>query len=94
MYCPGGRQGNNQQNVDTKYPPFAGHFDGRGDVPVLYCTHHLMDEVYGFHKATKRRHQTNIRSNIPQSDMPTQILGVYFIVKSTKKGSSWHLGPD
>ena len=28
-YCPGGRQGDNQQNNDAKYPPFASHFDRR-----------------------------------------------------------------
>ena len=50
-YCPGGGQGDNQQNDNAKYPPFAGHFDGRGGAPVLYHTHRLMEEVYGFHKS-------------------------------------------
>jgi hypothetical protein len=32
-------------------PPFAGHFDGRGDAAVRYRTHRLMEEVRGFHKS-------------------------------------------
>jgi hypothetical protein len=50
-YCPSGHQGDNQQNDDAKYPPFAGHFDGRGGAPVLYCAHCSMEAFYGFHKS-------------------------------------------
>jgi len=32
-------------------PPFAGHFDGRGDAVVRYRSHHPMEEVRGFHKS-------------------------------------------
>jgi hypothetical protein len=31
-----------------KWINFAGHFDGRGGVPVPYRAHHLMEEVQGF----------------------------------------------
>ena len=41
-----------------------------------------------FIKATKRRHRASTRSNRHQSDMPTPISGVYFIVKLLKKSSS------
>ena len=44
--------------------------------------------LVAFIKATKRRHQASTRSNRHQSDMPTPISGVYFIVKSLKKSSS------
>jgi len=41
-----------------------------------------------FIKATKRRHRASTPSDRHQSDMPTPISGVYFIVKSLKKRSS------
>ena len=41
-----------------------------------------------FIKATKRRHRASTCSNRHQSDMPTPILGAYFIVKLLKKSSS------
>ena len=41
-----------------------------------------------FIKATKRRHRASTRSDRHQSDMPTPISGVYFIVKLLKKSSS------
>ena len=50
-YCPVGRQGENQHNDDAKYPPFASHFDGRVNRPVLYPTHRPMEVIYGFHKS-------------------------------------------
>ena len=46
-----------------------------------------------FIKATKRRHQASTCSDRHQSDMPTPISWVYFIVKSLKKMlSQWHFG--
>jgi len=51
-YRPGGRQGDNQHNDEQNAPPpFAVHFDGRGDVAVRYRSHHPMEEVRGFHKS-------------------------------------------
>jgi hypothetical protein len=50
-YCPGGRQGDSKQNDDATCTHFAGHFDGRGDVAVLYRAHCPMEEVCGFHKS-------------------------------------------
>jgi len=41
-----------------------------------------------FIKATKRRHRASTRSDKHQSDMPTPISGVYFVIKSLKKSSS------
>ena len=41
-----------------------------------------------FVKAAKRRHWASTHSDRHQSDMPTPISGVYFIVKSLKKSSS------
>ena len=41
-----------------------------------------------FIKATKRRHWASTHSDRHQSDMPTPISEVYFIVKSLKKSSS------
>ena len=41
-----------------------------------------------FIKATKRRHRASTRSDRHQSDMPTPISGVYFIVKLLKKSLS------
>jgi hypothetical protein len=51
LYRPGGRQGDSKKNDDAKYPPFAGHFDGRGGAPVLYCAHQPMEVVRGFPKS-------------------------------------------
>ncbi len=44
-YHPSGCQGNSKQNGDSKIDHFAGHFDGRGGVPVQYRTHCLIEEV-------------------------------------------------
>jgi len=41
-----------------------------------------------FIKATKRRHRASTHSDRHQSDMPTPISGVYFIVKLLKKSLS------
>ena len=41
-----------------------------------------------FIKATKHCHRASTRSDRHQSDMPTPISGVYFVVKSLKKSSS------
>jgi hypothetical protein len=41
-----------------------------------------------FIKATKRHHRASTHSDRHQSDMPTPTMGVYFIVKLLKKGSS------
>ena len=41
-----------------------------------------------FIKATKRHHRASTCSDRHQSDMPTPISGVYFIVKLLKKSSS------
>jgi hypothetical protein len=41
-----------------------------------------------FIKATQCRHRASTRSDRHQSDMPTPISGVYFIVKSLKKSSN------
>ena len=41
-----------------------------------------------FVKATKCHHRASTRADRHQSDMPTPILGAYFIVKLSKKGSS------
>ena len=41
-----------------------------------------------FIKATKCLHRESTHSDRHQSDMPTPISGVYFIVKSLKKSSS------
>jgi hypothetical protein len=83
-YHPGGGQGNIKQIEDATCVHFADHFDGRGGAPVLYHAHPPMEEVHGL-TATKRRHWASTRSDRHQWDMPTPILGVYFIVKSLKK---------
>ena len=41
-----------------------------------------------FIKATKHHHQTSTRSDRHQSDMPTPISGLYFIIKLLKNYSS------
>ena len=51
LYCPGGRQGDNQHNDNATCTHFAGHFDGQRDAAVQYRAHHLMDEVRGFYKS-------------------------------------------
>jgi hypothetical protein len=35
-YCPGGQQGDNQQNNDAKCTHFAGRFDGHRNAAVQY----------------------------------------------------------
>ena len=42
-YCPGSRQEHNQHNDEQHAPPFASHFDGRGDAAVLYPAHRPME---------------------------------------------------
>jgi hypothetical protein len=42
-----------------------------------------------FLKATKRRHRASTCSDIINRTCLPLILGVYFIIKSLKKGSSW-----
>jgi hypothetical protein len=51
MYCPGGRQGDNQQNNNAKYTYFAGRFDGHHDAPVRYREYCPMEEVCGFQRS-------------------------------------------
>ena len=51
LYRPGSRQGDNKQNNDATCTHIAGRFDGRGGAPVLYCVHHPVEEVHGFHKS-------------------------------------------
>jgi hypothetical protein len=51
LYCPGGRQGNNQHNDYEKCTHFAGRVDGHCFAPVLFHAHCLMEEVCGFHKS-------------------------------------------
>ncbi len=63
-YCPGGHQGINQHHDNAACTHFDGRFDGHHDAAVLYCAHCLMEEVRGFHKATKHRHRTSTRSYI------------------------------
>jgi hypothetical protein len=55
-----------------------------------YYTVHIAQwrRFVAFIKATKRHHRAITRSDRHQSDMPTPISGVYFIVKSLKKSSS------
>ncbi len=81
LYCPGGRQGDSKQNKDAKmYPlcwPFWWPSWCGGTIPGV-----------AFIKATKCRHRASTPSDRHQSDMPTPISGVYFIIKSLKKSSS------
>jgi hypothetical protein len=42
---------------------FDGHFDGHRDAAALYRAHCPMEEVNGFHKATKHCHQVSTRSD-------------------------------
>jgi hypothetical protein len=52
LYCPGGRQGNNQQNNNEKYTFFSGLFDGHWGASVRYYSkHHPMEEVQGFSRS-------------------------------------------
>jgi len=55
-----------------------------------YYTAHIARwwRFVAFIKATKRRHWASAHSNRHQSDMPTPILGAYFIVKLLKKSLS------
>ena len=55
-----------------------------------YYTAHMARwrRFVAFIKATKCRHRVSTHSDRHQSDMPTPISGVYFIVKSLKKSSS------
>jgi hypothetical protein len=50
----------------------------------------LMREVHGFlPEATGLCHQASRCSNITQSDMPTPVCVIFFILNSSKQGSSW-----
>jgi hypothetical protein len=40
-----------QTKQQCKMYPLPGHFDGRGNAPVLYLTHHLVEEDHGFPKS-------------------------------------------
>ena len=37
--------------IVVKCAHFDDHFDGHCNAAVLYCTHHPMEEVQGFHKS-------------------------------------------
>ena len=50
-YCPGGRQGNNQQNNYAKHTYFAGRFDGHCNAPVRYPEYCSIKEVRGFQRS-------------------------------------------
>ncbi len=62
-YCPGNRQGNDQQNDNEKHTYCAGHFAGHRGVPVLYSAHRPMEEVMAFLEATGHRQWARIFSN-------------------------------
>ena len=72
-YRPGGHQGNNQHNNDAACTHFAGCFDGRHNAAVLYREHRPMEEVHGFHIATKRRHRVSTHSDITNQTCPTLV---------------------
>ena len=84
---PRRRQGDSKQNKYAKCVHFADHFDGHcGGRYYTTCIARWRRFV-AFIKATKRRYPASTHSNRHQSDKPTPILGVYFIVKSLKKSS-------
>ena len=62
-YRLGSRQGDSKQNNKILCTHFDGHFDGHRDAAALYCAHCPMEEVNGFHKATKHCHQVSTRSD-------------------------------
>ncbi len=47
-YCPSGTRATGKQTTINKYTYKAGHFDGRGGVPVQYRAYPPMEEVQGF----------------------------------------------
>ena len=49
--APAAARGTANKNNDVKCVHFAGCSDGRGGVPVLYRTHHPMEEVRGILKS-------------------------------------------
>jgi len=55
-------------------PPYAGHFDGRCDAAVQYRSHHPMEEVRGFHKATKCHHRASTRSDFTKPGTPMPVV--------------------
>jgi hypothetical protein len=83
-YCPGGCQGNNQQNDNAKYPPFAGHINtilsASPDRGGSWLFEKPLDTTIGQPLAPRS-------DSINLTCIPL-ILGAYFIVKSLKKGSS------
>jgi hypothetical protein len=88
-YYPMGRQGGNQLNDDATHVLTL--------LAVLMAI--AMRQYYtasiprwrrfvAFINATKRRHRASTCSDMHQTDMPTPISGVYFIIKLLKKSSS------
>jgi len=87
-YCPGGRQGDNQQK------------DEENTLNLLAISMAITMRWYytariaqwkrsrAFLKATKRRHRASTCSDIINRTYLPLILGIYFIVKLLKKGSS------
>ena len=67
---------------DAKYPPLCWPFrwQWQGVSTILHRRRFM-----AFLKATKRRHRTSSCSDIPTRTCLPLILGVYFIVKSTKR---------
>ena len=73
-YRPNCRHGDNQQNNHVKCTLFAGRFYGHHDATVLYRAHHLMEEVRGFHKNTKRHHRASTLSDITNQTHHSRLI--------------------
>ena len=77
-------QGDNELNGDAKCTHFADRFDGHYDGAVLYRMHPLMEEVHGFHKATKHHQRASNRSDITNWTHQHQLILTFH----REKGSS------
>ena len=88
-YCPGGCQGDNQQNNDAKYPslcwPFWLPWRCSGTIAHSARWRRFM----AFIKATTCRHRTSTCSD----SINRTCLPWLFLTFHHEKGSSWHVGP-
>jgi hypothetical protein len=78
----------------TKFTNFAGHFDGRGGVPVQYHAHCLMEDVQGFGRSHWTPPWASIAANSSQLDKPTPVFSKFIhdqLVENEHKAKGWPL---
>jgi hypothetical protein len=83
--APASAKATSKQTIINKYTNKAGCFGGHRDAAVRYRVHHLMEEVQGFTRSHWMPPSGKHSLQQHQSDMPTPVFLMFFIVKLLKK---------